>query len=198
MKRSSTLAAATLAVALAASLAWAQAARPINRKCPMKPDIRIDPTCTVTYKGKLVGLCCTDCLDKWKKGPDAWFARVVADADKPVEPEGAKDAAGALESGKSGGYLTVLFFTDKTAGSAAMLRAISDLTLETEIAQCAYAKVEFKKDQPEAVKLKVTAAPTLLFLDPTQDPPKELKRLTSGAPAAILKEFKEAKKKMGK
>jgi len=199
MKRSSMLAAAAVAVAFAATVAWAQAAaKPINRKCPMKPDVRIDPTCTITYKGKVVGLCCSDCLDKWKKNPDSWFGKVVADSNKPVEPEGAKDAEGALTSGKSGGYLTILFFTDKSAGSASMLKALSDLTVEPEIASCAYAKVEFKKDSPEATKYKVTAAPTLLFLDPTPDPAKELKRLTSGGAGEIIKEIKDGKKKLGK
>ena len=199
MKKSSVAAAAALAVAFAATLAWAQAAgKPINRRCPLKPDVRIDPTCTVTHKGKLIGLCCTDCLDKWKKNPDAYFSKVVADADKPVEPDGAKDAAAAITGGKAGGYLTVVFFTDKSSGSSAMLKAICDLSVEPEISKCAYAKVEFKKDSEDAKKFNVTAAPALLFLDPTQDPPKELKRLTSAAPAAIVKEIKDGLKKMGK
>lgn len=198
MKRSSILAAVALTVAFAATLAWAQGAKPINRKCPLKPDVRIDPTCTVMYKGKLVGLCCTDCLDKWKKNPDSYFGKVVADANKPVEPESAKDAAGAVTSGKAGGYLTILFFTDKSAGSAAMLTALSDLTVEPEISKCPYARVEFKKDSEESKKYGVTAAPTLLFLDPREDSPKELKRLTAGGAAAILKEIKDAQKKMGK
>src|SRR2546426_8479975 len=139
MKKSSVAAAAALAVAFAATLAWAQAAgKPINRRCPLKPDVRIDPTCTVTHKGKLIGLCCTDCLDKWKKNPDAYFSKVVADADKPVEPDGAKDAAAAITGGKAGGYLTVVFFTDKSSGSSAMLKAICDLSVEPEISKCAY------------------------------------------------------------
>ena len=199
MKKASLWTAAGLAVAFAATLGWAQAAgKVINRKCPMKPDVRIDPTCTVNYKGKLVGLCCTDCLDKWKKSPDAWFAKVVADADKPVEPDGAKDVAGALASGKGGGYLTVLFFSDKSAGSTAMLKAISDVKVEPEITKCAYGKIEWKKDSKDAETYRVTAAPTLIFLDPTQDPPKELKRLTTAGPDAIIKEIKDGLKKMGK
>jgi hypothetical protein len=49
------------ALALVAGLCWAQAAaRPVNRKCPFKPAIRIDPAITVVYKGKLIGLCCSD------------------------------------------------------------------------------------------------------------------------------------------
>ena len=190
---------AAAGIAFATTLAAAQAAgRPINRRCPLKPDIRIDPGCTVTYKGKLIGLCCTDCLDKWKKNPDACFSKVVADADKPVEPDSAKDAAGAISAGKTGGYLTVLFFTDKGAGSAAMLKAISDPTVEADITRCSYAKVEFKKDSEDAKTYKVTAAPAVLFIDPTQEPPKELKRLTTGGAAAIVKEIKDGLKKMGK
>jgi hypothetical protein len=199
MKRSSLMAAVGLAVAFAATLVWAQAAgKPINRKCPLKPDVRIDPTCTVMYKGKVVGLCCSDCMDKWKKSPDAYFSKVVADADKPVEPDGAKDLAAALASGKAGGYLTVVFFNDKSAGSAAMLKAISDVSVEPEITKCSYARVDFKKDGKDESAYKVTAAPTVLFLDPTMDPPKELKRVTAGGPAAIVKEIKDGLKKMGK
>ena len=199
MKKSSLMAAAGLAVAFATTLAGAQAAgKPINRKCPLKPDVRIDPTCTVQYKGKLVGLCCTDCLAKWKKSPDAFFAKVVADSNKPVEPDSAKDAAGAITSGKAGSYLTILFFSDKSPGSAAMLKAVCDLAVEPEIAKCSYANVDFKKDSTDAEAYKVAAAPTLLFVDPTQDPPKELKRLTSAGPAAIIKEIKDGMKKMGK
>jgi hypothetical protein len=44
----------------------------------------------------------------------------------------------------------------------------------------------------------VTAAPAVLFIDPTQEPPKELKRLTTGGAAAIVKEIKDGLKKMGK
>ena len=198
MKRLTVWTGAGLALAFAAALAWAQAGRPINRKCPLKPDIRIDPTCTVMYKGKLIGLCCTDCQDKWKKSPDAYFAKVVADADKPVEPEGAKDAAGAVSSGKTGGYLTVLFFTDKSAGSTAMLKSLSDVSVESEISKCSYAKIEYKKDEGDSKAYKVTAAPTLLLLDPTQDPPKELKRLTKATAAEVVKEIKDGLKKMGK
>ena len=70
---------------------------------------------------------------------------------------------GAVTSGKSGGYLTVTFFTDKSAGSAAMLKALSDISVEPEISKCAYAKVEFKKDGKHETEFKVTAAPTILF-----------------------------------
>ena len=49
----------------------------------------------------------------------------------------------------------------------------------------AYASVAYEKDSEEAKKYKVTAAPTLLVLDPRPEAPKELKKLTSGAPAGV-------------
>ncbi len=90
----------------------------------------------------------------------------------------------------------MLFFTDGKGPSQAMLRALSDPAVEAEIAKCSYAKVEFKKDSEDAKAFKVTSAPALLLLDPRPSPPKEFKRLTSAAPAAILKELQLAAKKL--
>lgn len=44
-------------VAVAGGLAFSQAKKPINRKCPIKPDVRVDPAITVVHNGKVVGLC---------------------------------------------------------------------------------------------------------------------------------------------
>ena len=187
----------TAALAVTAGLAWAQAGkRPVNRKCPVKPDVRVDPAITVTYNGKVIGLCCTDCVDKWKKNPAAYAGNVKEDAHLPLEPESLPSAKDAVENGKTGPYLTVLFFTDGKGPSQAMLRALSDPAVEAEIAKCSYAKVEFKKDSEDAKAFKVTSAPALLLLDPRPSPPKEFKRLTSAAPAAILKELQLAAKKL--
>lgn len=185
------------AVALLAGLAWAQAGKKaVNRKCPVKPDVRIDPAISVTYNGKVIGLCCTDCVDKWKKNPAAYAGNVKEDAHLPLEPESLPNVKDAVENGKTGPYLTVLFFTDGKGPSQAMLRALSDPAVEAEIAKCSYAKVEFKKDSEDAKAFKVTSAPALLLLDPRPSPPKEFKRLTSAAPAAILKELQLAAKKL--
>jgi hypothetical protein len=46
-----------LAGAGLAGIAWTQAKKPINRKCPIKPDVRVDPNITVVHNGKVVGLC---------------------------------------------------------------------------------------------------------------------------------------------
>lgn len=38
----------------------------INQKCPFM-DEPVDPAITVSHKGKVVGLCCEDCIEDWKK-----------------------------------------------------------------------------------------------------------------------------------
>lgn len=191
-------AAAVAAIALL-GIAFAQdAKRPVNRKCPLKPDVPIDPALSVVYKGKLIGLCCTDCVEKWNKNPEAYIGRVKADSHLPVEPSGFATAKDALNSGRNGGYLTVLFFADKSPKSQAFLRLISDPSLEGEFGKCAYARVEFKKDSEEVKLFKVTAVPVLLLLDATQDPPKVLKSLTGGAPKTLLKDLQDAAKKIEK
>src|SRR5688572_19086454 len=81
MKRTLLFAAAAVALA---GLAWAQARRPVNRKCPLKPSVRIDIAQTVIYNGKVVGLCCSDCTDKWKKNPAAYASALKEDANIPV------------------------------------------------------------------------------------------------------------------
>ena len=47
---------------------------PINKKCPISGDA-VDPKGkTVTYKGKTVGFCCDDCIEKFNKDPDKYLA----------------------------------------------------------------------------------------------------------------------------
>jgi YHS domain-containing protein len=45
---------------------------PVNKKCPISGE-DIDPKGkTVTYKGKVVGFCCDDCIEKFNKEPDKY------------------------------------------------------------------------------------------------------------------------------
>jgi hypothetical protein len=188
----------SLALALAGGLAFTQARKPINRKCPLKPDVRVDPALTVVHNGKLVGLCCSDCVDKWKKNPAGYFASVKADAHLPQEPEGYTGAKEALEAGQGGPYLVVLLFSDKSPRSAALLKAVSDPNAEAEVAKCAYARVEFKADSPEAKLLNVTEGGTLVFVDPVPTPAKVLKSLTTATPAQVIKEVTDGMKAIKK
>lgn len=199
MKRISRWTAVGLAVALVAGLAAAQQAgkKIVNRKCPLKTDSRVDPQQTVVYNGKIVGFCCSECVDKWKKNPAAYAAAVKEDAHLPVEPEGYTDVKAALEAGKGGGYLVVALYVPK-GGKSALLTAISDPSIEADISNCAFAKVEFSKDSEDAKVLKVTAANTLVFVDPRPEPVKIIKTLTSGGAAVLLKELQAARKEMEK
>ena len=38
----------------------------VNQKCPFM-DEAVDPAITVSHKGQVVGLCCEDCIEDWKK-----------------------------------------------------------------------------------------------------------------------------------
>jgi YHS domain-containing protein len=45
---------------------------PVNKKCPISGEA-VDPKGkTVTYKGKTVGFCCDDCIEKFNKEPDKY------------------------------------------------------------------------------------------------------------------------------
>ena len=49
------------------------AAVPINKKCPISGD-DVDPKGkTVTYKGKVIGFCCDDCIEKFQKDPEKYM-----------------------------------------------------------------------------------------------------------------------------
>jgi YHS domain-containing protein len=199
MNRTSKFAGALFTLALLAGLAVAQDAgkKIVNRKCPLKPDARVDTAQTMVYKGKVIGFCCSDCTDKFKANPAAYAAAIKEDAHLPEEPEGFASAKEALEAAKGGGYLCVILFVPKT-GTSPLLAAISDVSIKPEIENCAFAKVEFNKDSAEAKALKVTAANTLVLVDARPEAPKVIKALTSGAAPVVLKEIQAARKEMEK
>jgi|SRR5688572_14571749 len=199
--------AVVLAVAFAATLAWPvlsrvegavpQDKKPVNKMCPVMPDHKIDSKVSVMHKGKVIGLCCTDCAKKWGNGA-AWEKNIKEDYGTPDLPEGADSVKGAVEGGKAGGYLVAALFADKSAKSDAFMKLFLDAGVNPEILSCAFGKIEFKKDSEEAKKYKVTAAPTLLLIDPTKEPALVLKTITSGTPKTLLKDLQEAKEKLGK
>ena len=46
---------------------------PVNKKCPISGE-DVDPKGkTVTYKGKTVGFCCDDCVEKFNKDPEKYL-----------------------------------------------------------------------------------------------------------------------------
>lgn len=52
------------------------AGKPVNKFCPIEPDNEIDPKITVTYKGKVVGLCCNDCIREFNKDPEEYMKKL--------------------------------------------------------------------------------------------------------------------------
>ena len=199
MKLLGRIATAALAALLVAGLARAaQQAKPVNKMCPVMPDHKVDVEVTVQYKGKTIGLCCTACQKKWIANPGAYAANVKEDFGTPDMPEGANTVKGALEGGKAGGYLVAVVFADKSPKTDAFLKLFLDAGINPEIMTCAFGKVEFKKDSDEAKQYKVTAAPTLLLLDPTKEPAAVLKTITSATAKSLLKDLQDAKEKIGK
>jgi YHS domain-containing protein len=47
----------------------------INDFCAVEKDNKIDPEGkTYTYNGKIIGFCCPDCIDEFKKNPEKYMA----------------------------------------------------------------------------------------------------------------------------
>jgi hypothetical protein len=190
---------AGLLALLVAGLAWgAQQSKPVNKMCPVMPDHKVDVEVIVQYKGKTIGLCCTACQKKWNANPGAYAANVKEDFGAPDMPEGANTVKGAIEGGKAGGYLVAVVFADKSPKTDAFLKLFLDAGVNPEIMTCAFGKVEFKKDSDEAKQYKVTAAPTLILLDPTKEPAAVLKTITGGTAKTLLKDIQDAREKLGK
>ena len=199
MKHLSRLAFAGLVGALVAGASWgAQEAKPVNKMCPVQTDHKVDVEVTATYKGKVVGLCCTACLKKFNMNPGAYAAAIKEDFNQLDMPSGADSAKGAIEGGKAGGYLVAVLFADKSPKSEAFMKLFLDPAVNMEINGCAYGKVDFKKDSEEAKLYKVGAAPTLLLLDPNAKDNSVLKTITSGTAKSLLKDLQDAKAKIGK
>lgn len=198
MKLFTGIAVAGLTAAFIVDLAWAQQAKPVNKMCPVMTDHKVDVEVTVTYKGKVIGVCCTACQKKWNANPGGYAANIKEDFGAPDMPEGANTVKGAIEGGKAGGYLTAVLFADKTPKTEAFMKIFLDAGVNPEILGCAFGKVEFKKDSDEAKAYKVTAAPTLLLIDPTKEPAAVLKTITSATAKSLLKDLQDAKEKLGK
>jgi YHS domain-containing protein len=46
----------------------------INKFCAVDSDNPVDPSVpTVTYKGKVIGFCCEDCIPKFNKDPEFYM-----------------------------------------------------------------------------------------------------------------------------
>lgn len=54
-------------------------AHPINQTCPIL-HASVDPDITVNYKGRLVGFCCSECIDDWARMGDDLKDRRLRDS----------------------------------------------------------------------------------------------------------------------
>ena len=49
----------------------------INQFCAVEQENKIDPKGkTYTYNGKVIGFCCPDCIDDFKKNPEKYMAKL--------------------------------------------------------------------------------------------------------------------------
>lgn len=123
-------------------------------------------------------------LDKAETEAIANWIRSGAKNPPPART-GLASAEEALKAGKEGTKPVVILFGDTTPKTKLFLQLLSDPSLDQSFMNVAYAAIPYEKDGDEAKKFKVTSAPALLILDPRPEAPKELKKLTSGAPAGV-------------
>ncbi len=104
-------------------------------------------------------------------------------------------AEAAVTAAKEGPKPAVLLFADDKPKSQAWQRVFSDPAFGTDLYEKAsFAKVEFRKDSEECKKWKVTAAGTVLIVDPSAE--KVLKTLKTGTPKGVRKDVEDAIKKL--
>jgi YHS domain-containing protein len=55
----------------------APATQPINKFCAVEQENKIDPKGgTYVYKDKVIGFCCPDCIDEFKKDPEKYMKTI--------------------------------------------------------------------------------------------------------------------------
>ena len=61
----------------AKSPATAPSTQPINKFCAVEQENKIDPKGgTYVYNGKVIGFCCPDCVDEFKKDPEKYMKTI--------------------------------------------------------------------------------------------------------------------------
>jgi YHS domain-containing protein len=52
-------------------------AKPVNKFCPVQPSNPVDDRePTYLYNGQVIGFCCPDCINEFKKNPDKYMANL--------------------------------------------------------------------------------------------------------------------------
>lgn len=179
----------------ASAAAFALQAGPVNTDCPVKAGTPAKPSITSSYKGKTVAFCCGNCKGQFDANPEKFVASIPALAG-PQPRTALNSIEEAVKAAKEGGKVALVLFSDAGPKSKLFSQMLGDASLDESFGKVAYAMVEFTKDSADAKKLKVTSAPTLLVLDVSKEEPKELKKMSGGAPPTVKKEIEAALKKV--
>jgi YHS domain-containing protein len=54
---------------------------PVNKVCPIENG-PVNPAVTTVYEGKVIGFCCKDCIEAFKKDPAKYMAQIDKEKDK--------------------------------------------------------------------------------------------------------------------
>ena len=171
-----------VAILLAAGIAGALGA-PINDKCPVKVGTAAKPNITATYKGKPVAFCCNNCKAMFEKDPDKYAANLGPQARTALN-----SVADAVKAAKGSKPVLVLFM-DTTAKTKLWTEQLGETQLDDLFDKIAYAAVLFDKDGADEKLHGVTAAPSLVLVDPSKTDAKG-KKIAS--PAGVRKEVEAA------
>jgi YHS domain-containing protein len=74
----------------------AEAAKPVNKNCPVEGG-KVDPEVTLVHEGKTIGFCCAGCDEEFKKDP-AKFMAVLAKEEAKDDKGDAKDSKSKKEA----------------------------------------------------------------------------------------------------
>ena len=113
-------------------------------------------------------------------------------------PKSLESPAAALEAGKAESKPVVLLFVDAKPKSEMFRKSLGDAAFKGVFDAVAFCEVEWKKDSEDAKKWKVTEAPTMLVIDPSDGEGKILKTLKTNAPKTVKPAIEDAVKKLKK
>lgn len=151
------------------------------------------PLKTETVKGPI------QLMSREPNGVKKQFEEVAAKSGRPARWH-ASLAAG-LEAARAASKPVAVLFVDAKPASEAYAKALEDKLLEELFGKIVFVKLDVKKDEAEAKKFKVTAAPAIYVIDPALEKPeaKPVARIAGTKTAKDLKkDLDEALRKLEK
>jgi len=141
----------SLVAVVSASSAFAQD-KPINTMCPVLTDEPIDPEITTVYKGKVIGLCCDRCLEKFERNPEKYVHRIPGWSDLVADGS----AAGGGDDAGSGGGEAAAGDASGTSGGSVESRTSGESGDEAELSLAG-------RIHPALVHVPIAAIPLALL-----------------------------------